>query len=92
MTAPLVGNRCQCGACGRVFSSLTAFDAHRTGDYRDDPPSYGRRCRSDAELTDRGLHLSDGVWRFPPPDGTPAHWHKTPVSGRAPAPTGHAAT
>lgn len=87
MSVPITGNRCQCAACERVFSSTTSFDAHRTGDYKDAPPDYGRRCRSDAELTARGLMLADGVWRYPPPPNPPAHWHKTPVSGRPPEPT-----
>lgn len=86
MTAPLTGNRSQCGACGRVFSSTAAFDSHRTGDYRDAPPDYGRRCRNDAEISDRGLMMADGVWRFPPPENQPAHWNKTPVPGPQEAP------
>lgn len=86
MTVPLVGNRCQCGACARVFSSTTGFDDHRTGDYRDSPPNYGRRCRSDAELTDRGLMLADGVWRYPPPPNPPAHWRQTRDSDAQEAP------
>lgn len=90
MSAPLTGSRCQCGACGRVFSSTTGFDDHRAGDYRDSPPNYGRRCRNDAELTARGLMLADGVWRYPPPQNPPAHWKKTPVSGRTEGPTGRA--
>jgi len=41
----LKGNMCQCAACDQVFTGLTAFDEHRTGDYDNrvciDPESIG---------------------------------------------------
>jgi hypothetical protein len=41
----------KCGACGKEFSGVTAFDAHRTGTYN--PPT--RRCLSTHEMLERGF-------------------------------------
>lgn len=57
----LRGKRCQCTGCGRVFSGLTAFDAHQRGN---DPVE----CRHPESI---GLVLRDGVWRYPPPVNAP---------------------
>lgn len=58
----LTGHRCKCGACGKHFSRASVFDKHRVGAYTD------RRCMSDAEMIERGLQLTDGVWRGQPRD------------------------
>ena len=52
--------RCECTACGRLFGSLSAFDRHRVGKYRDQ----SRRCMTEAEMAISHL-ASDarGVYR-----------------------------
>lgn len=57
--------RTTCRACGRAFGGLTGFEKHRTGAYTDTPPDYGRRCRSDEEMTASGYHEANGVWVKP---------------------------
>ena len=53
--------RNQCGACGRLFGGLKAFDAHRTGEFMN--PANPRRCRSDAEMAEAGLTMrSNGYY------------------------------
>lgn len=47
-----------CAACGRSFTSLTAFDAHQRWDYAQ-PPGKQLSCYSPAALRDR-----DGEPRF----------------------------
>jgi hypothetical protein len=47
-----------CPACKRKFTSSTAFDAHRTGDYRS-----GRKCADPATL---GMTVNNGYWSLPP--------------------------
>jgi len=58
-----------CSACGRDFSSVTAFDMHRTGKHEHlASPEHpdGRRCRSDAEMIERSMRLDkNGRWRGP---------------------------
>jgi hypothetical protein len=54
-----------CGACGMVFSGLSGFDEHRTGNYVDIGPDYGRRCRSAVEMAERGYVEREGVWKKP---------------------------
>jgi hypothetical protein len=47
----------ECAACKRVFSSVSGFDAHRTGSYDD------RSCLDPAAL---GMHRNQyGRWAFP---------------------------
>ena len=58
-----------CSACGRDFSSVTAFDLHRTGKHEHlfspEHPD-GRRCRDDEEMIDKGMRLdASGRWRGP---------------------------
>jgi hypothetical protein len=51
----LTGNRCRCTACGRVFSTPSNFDRHRSG------PWEARICLDPATV---GLALSRiGVWK-----------------------------
>lgn len=44
---------CRCGGCDATFSSLRAFDTHRTGPYRGRPSQ--RRCLSESEMRAAGL-------------------------------------
>ncbi len=53
----------QCGACGLVFVSMKAFDAHRAGPYT----RGGRRCLTQQEMRARGM-AQDGKGRWMPPD------------------------
>ena len=53
------GGWCECSECGRVFGGLSGFDLHRMDQDRD---PYNWRCATDAELTERGLHLSAKGW------------------------------
>lgn len=47
-----------CTACGFDFSSLSAFDRHRTGRHGVD-----RRCMTQAEMLADGMrHLENGRW------------------------------
>jgi hypothetical protein len=49
---------CHCAACHLTFRSGGGFDEHRTGG----------RCRTEAELTKRGLEPNaEGQWRHPRP-------------------------
>jgi len=51
--------RCECTACGRIFSSVSSFDKHRTGKHGKD-----RRCMTDGEMAVSRLRLdSRGVFR-----------------------------
>jgi hypothetical protein len=56
MTAPkLLGNRCQCTACGEYFSSARSFDRHRVGDFAEPRQPHGtRRCVPAADLLANG--------------------------------------
>lgn len=51
---------CKCANCGRLFGSLSAFDRHRVGRYRDQ----SRRCMTEAEIAlSRLASDSRGVYR-----------------------------
>ncbi len=73
---------CRCDSCHRQFSSVTAFDKHRTGEYetRDErgrvTQTNTRRCRSIEELLAIGLFYDEKrmLWRLPL-HGSPA-WSK----------------
>jgi len=67
MTAPSPllrpgGRRCQCAACGEVFSGPSAFDRHQT--MADNGPPWTVCHRPDA----RGLVVRDGLWSWPSRD------------------------
>lgn len=54
----------RCSACGRRFSGVTGFDAHRAGRYAKPGRPHTRRCRSDAEMAAKGYTVdAKGVWR-----------------------------
>lgn len=56
---------CACGACGKLFGSLSAFDGHRDGPWGD------RRCLGDVPMVERGFRLGDdGRWRKQDPRGS----------------------
>lgn len=62
----------ECRACGKVFSSTSAFDMHRTGSYG--KPTYDkgkligyakheRRCCTEQEMSDKGMVKNKrGYW------------------------------
>ena len=55
-----------CSACGATFGGLTGFDDHRTGQYLDRHPDYGRRCMSGTEMGAKGYRQdAAGLWRQP---------------------------
>lgn len=52
-----------CRECGKVFTTTSTFDRHRTGKYDINAPGYGRRCLTDAELSEAGFAQNDkGRW------------------------------
>jgi hypothetical protein len=63
-----------CGSCGEDFSSVAAFDKHRTGTHAytfaeglafDIPREDGRRCMDGAEMADAGMEVDGrGRWRI----------------------------
>lgn len=57
-TLRLAGDRCRCVACGELFNSVHAFDAHRFGRFGLD-----RRCLTPLEMRGRGMSTNDaGYW------------------------------
>jgi hypothetical protein len=47
-----------CGACGRIFSSISSFDKHRVG--RFEPME--RRCLTEPEMLQRGMTKNEKGW------------------------------
>ena len=68
MTDPaLTAGRCQCAACGLLFSSERAFDRHRIGAYADPGQWRGKRhCMTAAELDARGWPINGRGFRMEP--------------------------
>jgi hypothetical protein len=57
----LRGGRCQCAGCGERFNSMSAFDRHRVGLWRD--RGAWRRCLSPEEMLRAGWSLNAaGFW------------------------------
>lgn len=57
----LTAIRAQCGECKAHFNSVSAFDAHRTGDYGH--RGLNRRCRTPDEMRAAGmLQNAAGFW------------------------------
>ena len=53
---------CHCSTCHLTFTAVGGFDFHRIG------PADARRCRTTAELTDKGYEPnSHDQWRKPAP-------------------------
>lgn len=49
----------KCSGCNRDFTSVSAFDRHRTGSFRDG----SRRCMNSSEMIAAGLDYKDsGKW------------------------------
>ena len=63
-------SRCSCAACGLKFSSVSAFDRHRTGSFAVTAGHSSRRCRTVAEMLKVGLVLR----------GDSATWHRGSMS------------
>lgn len=51
----LKGRKARCGVCAEYFNSPAAFDKHRTGEYTQRSPGYGRRCLSPEEMLLKGM-------------------------------------
>ena len=88
MTSPdLTGNRCQCPACGLLFTSPRECERHRTGHYAAKGEWQGtRRCLTVAELTARGWRTNArGFWM----QGRKERAHGT-VTAQPPRPATHA--
>ena len=60
----LTNHRCQCAACGEVFTRTSSFDKHRTGQYAKPGEWAGdRRCMTIGEMLAKGMaRNADGVW------------------------------
>jgi len=57
----LAGARCQCAVCGKYFNSVSTFDRHRVGNFKDS--GRNRRCLAVAELWAKGWSTnSAGFW------------------------------
>ena len=59
-----------CRACNITFTSLAAFDLHRTGSFR----KRGRRCRSEQEMQSRGMTQNAKGWWVAPTYGKMPPW------------------
>ncbi len=67
-----------CVVCHMSFTSNSGFDRHKTGTY-----DTGRRCKTEAELTEANWSCSDDgnkVWRLPGSTGI-AWWEKNKNKG-----------
>lgn len=52
-----------CRTCGETFGGLRGFERHRVGEFNNQPPHYGRRCLTAAELEAKGqTRNGNGVW------------------------------
>jgi len=61
---PVGSNRCRCSGCGRYFSSVASFDAHRLGD------GESRHCLSEPAMRARGMVVNEkGYWATSAWDG-----------------------
>jgi hypothetical protein len=57
----LTGSRCKCGACGQLFNSVSVFDRHRVGPWKD--RGIHRRCLNREEMIRGGWCVSKvGFW------------------------------
>ena len=57
----LSGARCPCAVCGKYFNSVSTFDRHRVGDFKES--GRNRRCLAVAELWAKGWSTnSAGFW------------------------------
>ena len=57
---PLASRFCRCSACGAYFKCDRSFQRHRVGVYGVD-----RSCAQTARMSELGLQLIAGIWRFP---------------------------
>ena len=49
-----------CSACGEIFNSVKAFDAHRYGSFTD--KAFPRSCRSKKGMLERGMTQNEKGW------------------------------
>lgn len=69
--------RSYCGRCKHVFSSLKAFDLHRTGSHE----LRQRRCLSEEAMRAKGMMQNDqGIW-IAPDYGQVPFWAKERQEG-----------
>jgi hypothetical protein len=76
---PLTGEACLCRGCGRVFTSVSAFDLHRRAGN-----DGARECLDPGDAGRPGGEPLFAAYRKLP-DGTPV-WGKYDARGRRPAP------
>lgn len=68
MTSPasnvcLRAGRCQCPACGELFTSVREFDRHRVGSFAQMGGRHDRRCLTAEDLKGRGWRKdARGFW------------------------------
>jgi len=67
-----MATRSECTDCGKVFASVAAFDAHRTGNFA----RRTRRCLSTHDMQVAGMtRNAQGQW-IPPMTQAPAPWYE----------------
>jgi len=63
-----------CTGCKRIFSSTSAFDLHRIGNFT----HRQRRCLTPQEMSARGMMRNEkGQWTLPPTEKV-APWYTSP--------------
>ena len=82
-----------CRTCGETFGGMEGFERHRIGEFNNQPPHYGRRCLSPAEMEAKGwVKTAKGLWtnsklaRARVPGGRPDAQTSDPLSGEGVAP------
>ena len=63
-TVKLRGKVSLCRSCGKVFTTTSTFDKHRTGKYDIAAPEFGRRCLTTEEMDSKGWGVNQrGRWK-----------------------------
>lgn len=71
----------RCSGCNRTFSSTSAFDLHRVGNFTRNE----RRCLTAREMSARGMARNErGHWTLPPTEEE-APWYKSPGTEKDPS-------
>lgn len=61
-------SRGTCNVCKQIFSSESAFDMHRVGEFHrhgkvnQSHPTNSRRCMTNTEMLEKGMAQSGGAW------------------------------
>ncbi|HZT98095.1 MAG TPA: hypothetical protein VFA10_00450 [Ktedonobacteraceae bacterium] len=74
--------RSVCPTCGEIFAGVAAFDAHRTGSFK----QRTRRCMSRREMQTHGMTRNEKGWWMMPLVTNVAPWfvEMTPSSTKPP--------